>query len=287
MAHNTYIRGTGILADWPFGSTIQPAEFLAFDIAQFKSINGDDGGTWSPINPIIIGGGGLDLTSILVLEGTGDTNPHINTIIDPTAWKEVVRSGATGVKARQYLQNTGGRGWLWTVNARWDGATWDRDTGGSDALALELNGAEVAVRTASAGDPFASFNDAIVFNPTNPAISGGVKNTLYPAGICAAWGYISTNGAGTFTVSDGYGLSAIVNDSGDALITLTNAMATANYAVTATPQGIINAQTAAYQIMSTTQFRVRIRQESAGALNQVDQNSVATTYAVHVFGKAA
>lgn len=53
--------------DTRIGGTWMPAfvptatDWERLDVKQFKSINGDDGGTWAPTSPIIIGGQGLQL----------------------------------------------------------------------------------------------------------------------------------------------------------------------------------------------------------------------------------
>lgn len=67
MAHNALIRAN--LAAWATGTVVTPAEFWAFDQAQFASINGDDGGTWAPSAAIIIGGSGLNTTGDLDIDG--------------------------------------------------------------------------------------------------------------------------------------------------------------------------------------------------------------------------
>ncbi|NUP10881.1 MAG: hypothetical protein HOW73_32960 [Polyangiaceae bacterium] len=58
MSHNARIRAPGL---WIAG-TLLPGEMELFDAAQFKAVNGDDGGTWSPANKIIFGGAGLEVT---------------------------------------------------------------------------------------------------------------------------------------------------------------------------------------------------------------------------------
>jgi len=60
MAHSSYIRGS--LGAWGIASALTPAELWAFDQAQYKAINGDDGGTWAPSAAITIGGSGLALS---------------------------------------------------------------------------------------------------------------------------------------------------------------------------------------------------------------------------------
>ncbi len=62
MAHNTRIRALGL---WTLDSPVTPAEFEAFDLAQFEQINGDQGGVWAPASQIEIGGAGLKISGPL------------------------------------------------------------------------------------------------------------------------------------------------------------------------------------------------------------------------------
>lgn len=71
--HFTRLRPSGF---WTLSSTVDPAEFEAFDERQFKSINGDDGGTWAPSAPIIIAGSGL--------------------VAEPFASEDITNAGFTG-----------------------------------------------------------------------------------------------------------------------------------------------------------------------------------------------
>ena len=59
MAHHGYIRGSA--AAWIPGPVLS-TELWAFDQAQYRAINGDEGGTWAPSAQIIIGGSGLYVT---------------------------------------------------------------------------------------------------------------------------------------------------------------------------------------------------------------------------------
>lgn len=63
MAHNAYVGGS--LAGWALGTGVSAAKFWEIDQAQFKAINGDDGGVWAPTGTITIGGKGLKLTTTL------------------------------------------------------------------------------------------------------------------------------------------------------------------------------------------------------------------------------
>jgi len=57
MAHNSYVRGP----TWASNVPVLHGEFELFDIAQFKSINGDDGGTYAPSSLLTIGGAGMNV----------------------------------------------------------------------------------------------------------------------------------------------------------------------------------------------------------------------------------
>lgn len=59
MSHNSRLRAPTF---WVLDSPVTPAEFEAFDLAQFEAINGDQGGTWAPAAAIVIGGAGLQVT---------------------------------------------------------------------------------------------------------------------------------------------------------------------------------------------------------------------------------
>ncbi len=58
MAHFVRIRALGA---WLLATTIEPSELEQLDTNLFKALNADDGGTWAPTNPIIIGGAGMQL----------------------------------------------------------------------------------------------------------------------------------------------------------------------------------------------------------------------------------
>lgn len=70
MAHNSLIKGS--VSAWATGTVPSAADFAALDAAQFKSINGDEGGAWAPSSTITIGGAGLTLSGarLTVTNGT-------------------------------------------------------------------------------------------------------------------------------------------------------------------------------------------------------------------------
>lgn len=77
MAHFEFTRAGGIWAD---GSDFLHAEAADLDAKTQKAINGDDGGTWSPSDAIVIGGAGLVLDGPFVSNGGFEvnTNAEIN-----------------------------------------------------------------------------------------------------------------------------------------------------------------------------------------------------------------
>lgn len=68
MAHFAYIHGA-TAADWPIGTVVTPQNFADFDSGRFRSINGDEGGSWAPSSVITIGGSGMSLTGNFVTAG--------------------------------------------------------------------------------------------------------------------------------------------------------------------------------------------------------------------------
>lgn len=73
MGHNAFIRAGGGVGVWNNGSAVTPAEFSAFDNAQYSAIH-EGGGTWSAASVIVIGGLGINITGPSVLDDiTGST----------------------------------------------------------------------------------------------------------------------------------------------------------------------------------------------------------------------
>jgi hypothetical protein len=59
MGHNDYVRRDG---QWVGNPVPVPRDLQLLDVAQYKSLNGDSGGTWNPAQAITIGGAGFNLT---------------------------------------------------------------------------------------------------------------------------------------------------------------------------------------------------------------------------------
>lgn len=60
MSHNARVRADATA--WEAAIPLEPSELDALDEGQFAAINGDDGGSWAPADPIIIGGAGIEFT---------------------------------------------------------------------------------------------------------------------------------------------------------------------------------------------------------------------------------
>jgi hypothetical protein len=60
MSHNARVRAD--VTAWEAAIPLEPSELDALDEGQFSAINGDDGGSWAPSDPIIIGGAGIEFT---------------------------------------------------------------------------------------------------------------------------------------------------------------------------------------------------------------------------------
>lgn len=118
MAH--FVR-TQSDATWISGYTPPGSDFQSLDQKTFKAVNGDEGGTWAPSSPIIIGGQGQQLAghNHLVLAG-GRLSVQSGGGIDMGG----------GRMALKTITNT------WTGNSTWTGTTF---TGGALQLIADLD----------------------------------------------------------------------------------------------------------------------------------------------------
>ena len=60
MPHNKHLSFAG---QWPGANTVYGPTLRQLDQAIFEAINGDDGGTWTPLTPVSIGGQGMRVTT--------------------------------------------------------------------------------------------------------------------------------------------------------------------------------------------------------------------------------
>lgn len=145
-----------------------------------------------------------------------------------------------------------------TINAKWDGTQWTRDVAGNSSkwvfsrigvlqYAYGALGASPwadvawALTNALTGDAvssYSTFTDMVLdtvstTSISNPAYNANINpNALYAKNIVKAWGYLRTDGAGGFTVLDGFGWNTITIDvSGRLDFLFDEAMDNANYAV--------------------------------------------------------
>lgn len=75
--HNAYVRGgvgSGAWTNYP----VAHGALEQLDQYVFQSINGDLGGTWAPASIIEIGGSGLKVTGVLVVDGIATFNSSVN-----------------------------------------------------------------------------------------------------------------------------------------------------------------------------------------------------------------
>lgn len=122
MSHFDFVRPSG---QWPTELVPGSNDYQRWDVAQAKTVDGDNGGTWAPSKPIIIGGAGVVFNTVAstatggVTTATsgrvavpGSTPPSIaaptvsDTIIVP-ALRLKLPSGAaslsTGLQAEEYF----------------------------------------------------------------------------------------------------------------------------------------------------------------------------------------
>jgi len=100
MAHHAYIRGP-LPADWATGTTVTQTHFAGIDVAQYGSIDGDTGGTWSPATAIsLVGTKGLTLGSGTPLSSIGPVE-----FLGPTITLGNSSGDSLDVPASAYFRN--------------------------------------------------------------------------------------------------------------------------------------------------------------------------------------
>ncbi len=219
MAHFDYIRPGAV---WAALSVLTSNEEHLFDVHQFKSINGDDGGTWAPAAPIVIGGSGLHVTgpltaddaditittgryltvnsgghilgaagSVVVWSGT-NTFSHATTLVTFGTWTfdadaALALNGATTMSATGTLVTAVGSG----INI---GGGLTVLSGGQATVAsggiLHLNSGG-AITVASGGTVTAAVGSTVALNGAVTMASGATLT-------CAAGSTVTVNGACVF-----------------------------------------------------------------------------------------
>ena len=85
---------------WSALSDPMPQHLLELDKRQDASLNGDDGGTWNPAYPIVLGGAGVTLsTNSSFASVTGQTTPTGVVLVDGTAAISVPSNGTLNLEA--------------------------------------------------------------------------------------------------------------------------------------------------------------------------------------------
>jgi len=92
MAHFTYTRVGGV---WATLTDLLSAEVADLDSKTFRSINGDDGGTWAPGSVIIIGGQGIQVDG--PLHATGEFKAIGGSLTLGDSSGDVLTVGATTI----------------------------------------------------------------------------------------------------------------------------------------------------------------------------------------------
>lgn len=118
------------------------------------------------------------------------------------------------------------------------------------------------------------------FSGSNPLSTTAFQNTLTPSSLIKAWALVTSNGV-TNSISKGFNIASVATDGSSpaaSVITLAQAMDSANYAVFITDISPGAGTTFAAELISSTTFRVRA--EAGGASIVVPQ----LRYSVMVLG---
>lgn len=177
MAHNSYIRGS--VAAWATASVVTDSEFWALDQSQFKSINGDDGGTWAPTATITIGGAGLTIGSTLAssgasLSGTWGGSPVLSgspTFSGNPIFSSAVAFTGTPTISGTLASSSGGISGSWSGNATWTG---NHTFNGYVTLGSSVTSSGATLYGTFGGNP--AFSGNPVFSGT-PTVSGALTSS--------------------------------------------------------------------------------------------------------------
>jgi hypothetical protein len=114
----------------------------------------------------------------------------------------------------------------------------------------------------SASGAAVELNSTVLLGATQPAKNAdpGANNRLYSTNTLKAWGKISTDGAGSYTIDDGYNIASVTVNAAYVEITWARAFANADYApcVTASIPFVPNAvlPNVSFPNQTTTKTRV-------------------------------
>lgn len=209
MAHFAYVRPGDV---WNANSVLLSTEMAAFDLSQFKSINGDDGGTWAPAAVITIGGQGVTITGHCTLgnlvsatvQSGGLATFNVGSTLNMSGTLNIV-TGTSHVKTGSILQVDAG-GTIEVSGSGGAGLIQIDSSGillGQASSIVSLGG--INTFSATSVNTFSN-SSATTFGATStltcnniPAFSGGFLST----GTSAFTGAVNFNGSAAVTLNSG------------------------------------------------------------------------------------
>lgn len=174
--------------DWSTVVVLTRADMTYFDQTLAKAINGDEGGTWAPSSPIIIGGAGasFDISGHThVLPGAEiEVESGAGLIIDP---------GGTFIAPKQFIDNrafnwTGTQGWTTTFYGGSLDYLCPLLTGYQDGDVFDvLVSMNVTIKNKSiAGLKLRAFEDPSFSSPNDMSLGGEINDLILDADNAAA-----------------------------------------------------------------------------------------------------
>lgn len=105
MAHFDYTRPGGV---WSGSVIVTTAEIEDLDSKTERAINGDEGGTWAPTDPIVIGGDGMEINGPLIADDVQQIDLTAGFIEAFSGTEIRVDSGATLILSGDQNVESGG-----------------------------------------------------------------------------------------------------------------------------------------------------------------------------------
>src|SRR5690348_4618315 len=90
MGHFDFTRPGGV---WSGSAIVATSDMEDLDSKTERAINGDEGGTWAPTSPIVIGGSGAELTGPTTISGEATISDVEQIVVHPGGFLEC-QSGA-------------------------------------------------------------------------------------------------------------------------------------------------------------------------------------------------
>jgi hypothetical protein len=183
MAHNTLLRAD--LAAWNVALPVTPGEFWGLDENVFKSVNGDDGGTWTPAAAIVIGGSGIELTGAAnriaggaVLEVDGSITS--DAAFSPPRVEFIGSTGDLNINSGGDLNIVGGELYLTTAGTAWlySGTTVHADGNVGFGATAAVNYENGSVTNFNNGSALAILSGCTFTVPGTMAVTGSGSVTL-------------------------------------------------------------------------------------------------------------